>query len=105
MTFSLEWGGRATDYAPELLQANGKPGRMAAAAKDAVWEAVQQIAEHDAGAWARVTVTGWEDGKKPGLGKFVLTVEVIDSEQSPIQEELVNQQPFDLLQAGKALYQ
>lgn len=84
--FNLEWGGRATDFVPELLKTTGKPGRVAAAARDAVWESVQRIGEQDAGAWVRVTVNGQERADRPGLGRFTLSVDVLDIESTGPQD-------------------
>lgn len=80
--FKLEYGGRATDYAPELLQTHGKAGRLANAAKDALWEAIQGIAERDVGAWVKAFVSGEESPKEPGVGRFIFTLEVLGSESA-----------------------
>lgn len=78
--FKLEYGGRATDFTPELLQTQGKPGRLANAAKNALWESIQGIAEQDVGAWVKAFASGEEGGREPGMGRFILTLEVLDSE-------------------------
>lgn len=95
MSWNLKWEGRATNYVPDLLRTTGRPGRMAHVAREAIWEAVQGIGEHNHDAYARVQANGWEDAQQPGLGQFNLAIAVIP-EPGEIATKLRDQQPVSL---------
>lgn len=97
MTWNFAWEGRATDFIPDNLQTTGKPGAVASAAKDALWESVQAIGNRSSSAYVRIQANGWEDADKPGLGRFSLSVDVLE-EPSTITERIRAQRPVDLRQ-------
>lgn len=104
MTWRIEWGGRATDFTPELLHTEGKPGPGAQMAVDLLWEGVQRVGERSPSAWVRVTAKGSEDPDKPGDGHFALDFHVLGEEPSQIQQALEGQQPLDLNKASGAAW-
>jgi hypothetical protein len=95
MSWNISWEGRATDFAPDLLQTLGKPGRVAQIARDVLWEGVQRAGEQNSEAWVRVSGHGWEQPDNPGLGKMVITVDLIP-EPSDVSKQLAAQKPMDL---------
>lgn len=99
MTWNISWEGRATDFEPNLLNTLGKPGKVAQIARDALWEAVQKAAEADGQAWVKVSGHGWEHPTDLGLGKMVLSVELMP-EPGEIQTKIAEQQPVDLRTDG-----
>lgn len=102
MSWSTEWGGRATDFEPSLLRTMGKAGATAQIAVDALYGAVQSIGERDPLAWVRVVARGHEEKDQPGLGTFSIEVTVVGDEDSPVRDQLEANRPVDLLSTSGA---
>lgn len=95
-SWSMKWTGRATDFVPDLLVVTGKPGRVAALAKDLLYEAAQAMGDKDPQAFVSLGCSGWDEREDVGHGHFTMVVE-IDGPPSEIQQSLTDQQPVNLL--------
>ena len=102
MSWELKFEGRATDFVPDLLRASGAPGPTAQLAKEALWVALQGAGERNPRAWVNARAQGYENKEEPGTGQMTIMISVKGDAPSAIDQELMRQQPVDLLRSHGA---
>lgn len=98
MTWSVGWRGPVTDFYAEAVTVAGKRDVLTNPALDAVYEAVQQLVPLGVEQQVMVDAQGHEDHMKPGTGFFRINVTLLPK-PSPLQQQLEDQRPVDLLEA------